>query len=149
MSRDDFYMMFALEEARIAERAGEVPVGAVVVVDDVVIGRGYNQPIRSADPTAHAEIVALRDAAKRAQNYRLTGATLYSTIEPCAMCAGAMINARIGRLVFGARDARAGAVRSVFEICSDSSLNHQVEVVEGVRADDARILMQEFFRVRR
>ena len=90
MSRDDFYMAFALEEARFASRAGEVPVGAIVVVDEAVIGSGYNQPIRSSDPTAHAEIVAIRDAAGRAGNYRLTGATLYSTIEPCAMCAGAM-----------------------------------------------------------
>ena len=149
MSRDDFYMAFALEEARFAARAGEVPVGAIVVVNEAVIGRGYNQPIRSSDPTAHAEIVAIRDASGRAGNYRLTGATLYSTIEPCAMCAGAMINARIERLVFGARDVRAGAVKSVFEICTESSLNHQVEVVEGVRADEARILLQEFFRVRR
>jgi len=149
MSRDDFYMAFALEEARMAARAGEVPVGAVVVIDGEVIGRGYNQPIRSSDPTAHAEIIAIRDAAARVRNYRLTGASLYATIEPCAMCAGAMINARISRLVFGARDVRAGAVKSVFEICSESSLNHQVEVIEGVGADDARALMQEFFRERR
>jgi len=149
MSRDDFYMAFALEEARMAARAGEVPVGAVVVIDGEVIGRGYNQPIRSSDPTAHAEIIAIRDAAARVRNYRLTGASLYATIEPCAMCAGAMINARISRLVFGARDLRAGAVKSVFEICSESSLNHQVEVIEGVGADDARALMQEFFRERR
>jgi tRNA(adenine34) deaminase len=149
MSRDDFYMAFALEEARMASRAGEVPVGAVVVINEDVIGRGYNQPIRSSDPTAHAEIIAIRDAAARAGNYRLTGATLYATIEPCAMCAGAMINARIGRVVFGARDVRAGGVKSVFEICSEGSLNHQVEVVEGVRADEARILLQEFFRLKR
>lgn len=149
MSRDDFYMAFALEEARMAARAGEVPVGAVVVIDEEIIGRGYNQPIRSSDPTAHAEIIAIRDAAAKVGNYRLTGASLYATIEPCAMCAGAMINARIGRLVFGARDVRAGAVKSVFEICSESSLNHQVEVIEGVGAEDARTLMQEFFRVRR
>jgi len=149
MSRDDFYMAFALEEARMAARAGEVPVGAVVVIDGDIIGRGYNQPIRSSDPTAHAEIIAIRDAAARVRNYRLTGASLYATIEPCAMCAGAMINARISRLVFGARDVRAGAVKSVFEICSESSLNHQVEVIEGVGADDARELMQEFFRERR
>jgi tRNA(adenine34) deaminase len=149
MSRDDFYMAFALEEARLAARAGEVPVGAVVVANEDIIGRGYNRPISSCDPTAHAEIVAIRDAASSAGNYRLTGSTLYATIEPCAMCAGAMVNARIGRLVFGARDIRAGGVKSVFEICSDSSLNHQVEVVEGVKADDARILLQDFFRVRR
>jgi len=149
MSRDDFYMAFALEEARLAARAGEVPVGAVVVANEDIIGRGYNRPISSCDPTAHAEIVAIRDAASSAGNYRLTGSTLYATIEPCAMCAGAMVNARIGRLVFGARDIRAGGVKSVFEICSDSSLNHQVEVAEGVKADDARILLQDFFRVRR
>ena len=147
--RDSFFMGFALEEAKIAAREGEVPIGAVVVRNGEVVGRGYNQPIGQQDPTAHAEVIALRDAARRTGNYRLTGSAIYVTIEPCAMCAGALVNARIHRLVFGARDERAGGVQSVFEICSESSLNHQLELVEGVRAREARMLMQEFFRTRR
>ncbi len=142
-------MGFALEEAKIAAREGEVPIGAVIVRHGEVIGRGYNQPIGQHDPTAHAEVIALRDAARRTGNYRLTGSTLYVTIEPCAMCAGALVNARIDRLVFGARDERSGGVTSVFEICSESSLNHQLELLEGVRAREARTMMQEFFRARR
>jgi len=147
--RDAFFMGFALEEAKIAAREGEVPIGAVIVRDEEVIGRGYNQPIGQHDPTAHAEVIALRDAARRTGNYRLTGSTLYVTIEPCAMCAGALVNARIARLVFGARDERSGGVTSVFEICSESSLNHQLELLEGVRAREAQTMMQEFFRARR
>jgi tRNA(adenine34) deaminase len=146
---DEFYMGFALAEAQRAQDAGEVPVGAVVVIDNQIIGRGYNRPIGLNDPTAHAEILALREAAERVGNYRLTGATLYVTIEPCAMCAGAVVNARIKRLVFGARDTRAGAVESVFQICANSSLNHQVDVTSGVSDDAARELMQNFFKKRR
>jgi tRNA(adenine34) deaminase len=146
---DRFFMGFALDEARCARDANEVPIGAVVVIDKQIVGRGHNQPIGLRDPTAHAEIIALRQAAARIGNYRLSGATLYVTIEPCAMCAGAIVNARIERLVYGAPDARAGGVETVFQICTNSSLNHQVEVIPGVLADEARELMQAFFREKR
>lgn len=146
---DEFFMGFALAEAQQAGALNEVPVGAVVVLDNVIIGCGYNQPIRLHDPTAHAEILALRAAAQRIGNYRLTTASLYVTIEPCAMCAGALVNARIRRLVYGAADARAGAVDSIFRIVSNRSLNHQVEIAAGIRATECRDLMQAFFRQRR
>jgi len=146
---DQFFMGFALAEAKRAQKLGEVPVGAVVVFDKQILGSGHNQPIRLKDPTAHAEILALRQAAERIGNYRLTDATLYVTIEPCAMCAGAIVNARIKRLVYGAMEIRAGAVDSVFQICSNSSLNHRVEVTSGVREEDCRELMQAFFKKRR
>ncbi|MBL8191774.1 MAG: tRNA adenosine(34) deaminase TadA [Acidobacteria bacterium] len=148
-SLDQFFMGFALAEARRAKDAGEVPIGAVVVIDKQIVGSGHNQPIGLNDPTAHAEILAMRRAAERIANYRLTEATLYVTIEPCAMCAGAMVNARIKRLVYGATEIRAGAVDSVFQICTNSSLNHQVEVTSGIRADECRELMQAFFKLRR
>jgi tRNA(adenine34) deaminase len=148
-ANDEFLMGFALSEARLACEAGEVPIGAVVVVDNQIVGSGHNQPIGSNDPTAHAEIIALREAARRIGNYRLTEATLYATIEPCAMCAGALVNARIKRLVYGAADLRAGAVDTVFQICGSSSLNHQVEVTSGVRAEESRELMRAFFKDRR
>ena len=140
------------EALRLAARAaalGEVPVGAVVVLDGVIVGRGYNRPISGVDPTAHAEIVALRQAAAYLGNYRLTGADLYVTIEPCTMCAGALVHARIARLVFGAREPRAGAVVSAAQVLAAPGLNHRVEVVEGVCADEAQRLMQEFFKERR
>ncbi|HKX27150.1 MAG TPA: tRNA adenosine(34) deaminase TadA [Blastocatellia bacterium] len=146
---DEFFMGFALDEARQAREAGEIPIGAVVVVDNQIVGSGHNRPIGLHDPTAHAEVLALREAAHQIGNYRLTGATLYVTIEPCAMCAGAIVNARIKRLVYGAADSRAGAVDSVFQICSHSSLNHQVEVTSGVSAEASRELMQTFFKHRR
>jgi tRNA(adenine34) deaminase len=126
-----------------------VPIGAIVVFDKQIIGSGHNQPIRMNDPTAHAEILALRRAAERAGNYRLTDATLYVTIEPCAMCAGAIVNARIKRMVYGAAEERAGAVASIFQICTNSSLNHRVEVTSGVREEECKKLMQAFFRTRR
>jgi len=148
-SRDEFWMGFALAEARAARDAGEVPIGAVIVLDEEVVGRGWNRPIGLKDPTAHAEILALREAARRVGNYRLIGATLYATIEPCAMCAGALVHARIKRLVYGAPDVRAGGVESIFTICTNSSLNHQVEVTSGIGADESRALMQTFFRARR
>jgi tRNA(adenine34) deaminase len=148
-ANDEFFMGFALNEARAARDAGEVPVGAVVVIDNRVVGSGHNLPIGSNDPTAHAEIVALREAARRIGNYRLPEATLYVTIEPCAMCAGALINARVKRLVYGVADLRAGGVETVFQICTNSSLNHQVEVTSGVRAEEGRRLVQAFFRERR
>src|SRR5215470_14670872 len=148
-ANDSFLMGFALNEARLARDAGEVPVGAVIVIENQIAGSGRNQPIGSNDPTAHAEIVALREAARRRGNYRLTEATMYVTIEPCAMCAGAIVNARVKRLVYGAADLRAGGVDTVFRICDNSSLNHQVEVTSGVRAEEGRRLMQAFFRRRR
>lgn len=145
----DTFMRRALEWARRAAAAGEVPVGAVVVRDGVVLGEGGNQPIGRHDPTAHAEIVALRTAALAVGNYRLQGATLYVTIEPCTMCAGASIHARIGRLVFGAREPRAGAVVSTAAVLENAALNHRIEVVEGVLADESSELLKAFFRVRR
>ncbi len=142
-------MTEALRLAALAGAQGEVPVGAVVVLDGIIVGRGFNRPISARDPTAHAEIVALRAAAAYVGNYRLTGADLYVTVEPCAMCAGALVHARIRRLVFGAREPRAGAVVSTAEVLSRPDLNHRVEVVEGLCADEAQRLMQEFFRARR
>ena len=143
-------MAQALAEARNAFDAGEVPVGALVVSKDgEIVGRGYNRPISSHDPTSHAEIVAMREAAQRLQNYRLTGTTLYCTLEPCVMCAGAMVHARISRLVFGARDPRAGAAGSIYNVVNDSRLNHQLEIVEGARESECRQLLQEFFEWKR
>ena len=148
-TRDDEYMRAALELAREAGRAGEVPVGALVVADGAVIGRGRNMPVASGDPTAHAEIVALREAARAAGNYRLENGTLYVTLEPCVMCAGALVAARIRRLVFGGRDLRFGGVRSKFRIADSELLNHRVEVVEGVLAAECVELLQQFFAARR
>jgi tRNA(adenine34) deaminase len=142
-------MEAALEEARRARAAGEVPIGAVVALDGVIVGRGFNQPISSGDPTAHAEIVAIRDAAKRIGNYRLTGATLCVTIEPCLMCVGALVHARIGTLVFGAAEPRTGAVESTVRGGELPGHNHRFAVVSGVREDECRQLMQDFFRERR
>jgi tRNA(adenine34) deaminase len=142
-------MTEALEEARRAAAAGEVPVGAVVVRDGQVVGRGHNRPIAESDPTAHAEILALRDAARREGNYRLTGTTLYVTVEPCVMCAGACLHARIDRLVFGAPDEKAGGIVSRARMLDDGAWNHRVRVTEGVLAADAGALLQAFFRTRR
>ena len=142
-------MTAALEEARRAGEAGEVPVGAVVVLEGRIVGRGHNRPIGGQDPTAHAEVLALRDAARRAGNYRLPGAALYVTIEPCLMCAGACVLARVARLIFGAPDEKAGAVVSRARLLDGARWHHEVEVTGGVLADEARRLMQEFFRVRR
>lgn len=142
-------MREALRLATLAAAQGEVPVGAVVVLDDVIVGRGFNRPISAKDPTAHAEVVALRSAAAYLANYRLTGADLYVTIEPCTMCAGALVHARIRRLVFGAREPRAGAVVSTAAVLATPGLNHRVEVVEGVLAGEAQRLMHEFFRAKR
>lgn len=146
---DEFFMACALAEARQAGQTGEVPVGAVVVVDDRIVGRGFNQPIGSRDPAAHAEIIALREAAQRLGNYRLIDATVYVTIEPCVMCAGALVNARVKRLVYGAPEERFGAVASLFQLCTHSSLNHRMEVVSGVLAVECRALLQSFFKQRR
>ncbi len=148
-SLDQFFMKFALAEARQAREAGEVPIGAVIVIENQIFGSGHNRPIGLHDPTAHAEILAIRQAASRTGNYRLTDATIYVTIEPCAMCSGAMVNARVKRLVYGASDLRAGAVDSIFQICTSSSLNHRLEVTSGVLAQDCRDLIQAFFKERR
>jgi len=145
----DVFMREALLLAREAEAAGEVPVGAVVVADGAVVGRGRNSPIALHDPTAHAEILALRAAAAAVGNYRLEHATVYATLEPCAMCAGALVAARVARLVFGARDLRFGGVRSKFRIADSDLLNHRVEIVEGVLAVECTELIQEFFARRR
>lgn len=142
-------MRRALELARRAGQLGEVPVGAVVVVDGEVIGEGWNQPISANDPTAHAEIVALRAAAQRVGNYRLTGAELYVTLEPCAMCAGAIVQARIARVVFGAPDPKAGAGGSVFNLLAHERLNHRAEVIGGVLEAACAGLLQAFFQARR
>jgi tRNA(adenine34) deaminase len=142
-------MQEAIELARQAEANGEVPVGAVVVVDGRVCGRGSNSPIRMNDPSAHAEILALREAAAQLQNYRLEAATLYATLEPCVMCAGALLAARVKRLVFGARDLRFGGVRSKFRLADSELLNHRVEVVEGVLAAESLELVKAFFSQRR
>jgi tRNA(adenine34) deaminase len=149
MSSDDTFMLQALELAREAEQAGEIPVGSVVVLDGAVIGRGRNAPISRCDPTAHAEILALREAAATIHNYRLEGVTLYTTLEPCVMCAGALVAARVARLVFGARDLRFGAVRSKFRLADSSLLNHRVEVIEGVAGAECADLMRRFFETRR
>jgi tRNA(adenine34) deaminase len=149
MKEDLAFMGLALEEARGAGAEGEVPVGAVVVLDGRVIGRGHNRPIATTDPTAHAEILALRQAAGTVANYRLVGATLYVTVEPCPMCCGAALQARLARVVFGARDPKAGAVQSLYRLLEDSRLNHEVAVTGGVRSDECAALLGEFFRARR
>ena len=142
-------MEIALQLAREAEAAGEVPVGAVVVLDGSVIGRGRNSTITSCDPTAHAEILAVREASSAIRDYRLEGATVYTTLEPCVMCAGALVNARIARLVFGARDLRFGGVRSKFRVADSELLNHRIEIAEGELGAACTELLQRFFAARR
>jgi len=146
---DEVFLRQALDLAREAERAGEVPVGAVVVLAAEVIGRGRNSPIARHDPTAHAEILALREAAAQLGNYRLESTTLYCTLEPCVMCAGALVAARVSRLVFGMRDLRFGGVRSKFRLADSDLLNHRVEIVEGVLGAECAELMRNFFEARR
>jgi tRNA(adenine34) deaminase len=146
---DDDFMRAALELGREARRRGEVPVGAIVVLDGVVIGEGFNQPIGAHDPTAHAEIVALRDAAKRIGNYRLVGATVYVTIEPCQMCVGAMVHARIARVIYGTREPKAGAIESAMRAHEHPSLNHRMDATGGILESECRALIQEFFAERR
>jgi tRNA(adenine34) deaminase len=146
---DERFMRAALELAAKAEAAGEVPVGAVLVVDGEIVGRGANSPISRADPTAHAEVLAIREAATRLGNYRLAGSSLYVTLEPCAMCAGALVAARVERLVFGFRDLRFGAVRSKFRLADSDLLNHRVEITEGVLAAECLAQVQRFFQERR
>jgi len=146
---DETFMREALLLAGKAAAAGEVPVGAVVVKDGEVVGRGHNQPVSSHDPTAHAEVVALRDAAKKLGNYRLGGCELYVTLEPCAMCAGAILHARIGRVIYGADDPKSGACGSVVNLFAESRLNHHAVIASGVLAAEAGKLLQDFFLARR
>jgi tRNA(adenine34) deaminase len=146
---DAAFMRAALEEARAAEAAGDVPIGAVVVKDGRVLARARNRREADADPTAHAEVLALRAAARALGTWRLGGCTLYVTLEPCFMCAGAVVNARVARLVFGATDPKAGAVGSLADVPGDARLNHRPEVVRGVLAEDAAALLQSFFAARR
>jgi tRNA(adenine34) deaminase len=142
-------MRLALERARVALDAGEVPIGAVVVLDGQIVGEGHNQPIGSHDATAHAELVALRDAGRRTKNYRLTGATLYVTIEPCQMCVGAMVHARIARVVYGAAEPKAGAIESAMRAHEHPSLNHRMTATGEVLESECRAILQEFFKERR
>jgi tRNA(adenine34) deaminase len=146
---DQEFMQLALEEARACAQAGEVPIGAVLVYRDEVLARGGNRTIRDCDPTAHAEIVVLREAARKLANYRLVETALYVTLEPCAMCAGAIVQARVPRLVYAADDPKGGAFRTCFEILTSPKLNHQVEVTPGVSAEEATSLLQSFFAARR
>jgi len=143
---DHSFMELALQEAQKAAEIGEVPVGAVVVHEGVVIGRGFNRRETSQDPTAHAELLAMRDAAATLNSWRLVDCTTYVTLEPCPMCAGTMVNARLERVVFGARDPKAGAVRSLYQLLEDERLNHRVEVVEGILGDRCGQALTEFFR---
>jgi tRNA(adenine34) deaminase len=149
MPDDLYYMQLALDEARASAAAGEVPIGAVLVHNDVVLVRAGNRTIRDNDPTAHAEIIVIREAARLLGNYRLAGSVLYVTLEPCAMCAGAIIQARVPRLVYAADDPKGGAYRSCFELLTSPKLNHQVEVTSGLLAADSAALLQSFFASRR
>jgi len=148
-SLDQFWMQRAIELAKLAESCGEVPVGAVLVKDDQIIGEGYNSPISEKDPTAHAEIRALRDAAQRIGNYRLLNTTLYVTLEPCLMCVGAIVHARISDVVFGAHEPKTGAAGSAFDVLTSPKHNHRVELRDGVLADDCAQLLTDFFQQRR
>lgn len=149
MKNDEDWMQVALEQARIAGACGEVPVGAVVVCDGEIIGRGFNQPIRTYDPSAHAEMMALRDAAQHLKNYRLPGCELYVTLEPCTMCCGAIMHARIQRVVFGASDPKTGAIGSVINLFDEARLNHHAKTTGGVLADECGALLSSFFAARR
>jgi tRNA(adenine34) deaminase len=146
---DEPFMDLALGEARKAQSAGEVPVGAVIVSDGVVIARAFNRPIGLHDPTAHAEIAAIREACAKQTNYRLSNATMYCTVEPCMMCAGAMIHARLTRLVFGTSDPKAGSAGSIYNVLTDPRLNHRVEVVSGILEEECATLLRDFFVHRR
>jgi len=145
----EYWMQQAIALARLASREGEVPVGAVLVKDEEIVGRGINKMITDSDPTAHAEIVALRDAASNLANYRLPGTELYVTIEPCTMCAGALIHARVSCLCFGAREPRAGSIVSTQKVLQNSALNHRLEVIEGICQKECSELMTSFFREKR
>jgi tRNA(adenine34) deaminase len=143
------FMRLALEQARLAADAGEVPIGAVAVAGGEVVGRGFNRPIGAVDPTAHAEVIALREAARALGNYRLTGVDLYVTLEPCLMCVGALVHARVARVIFGAREPKTGALVSTLQALDIPALNHRFEIVEGVLETECRDIVQAFFRDRR
>jgi tRNA(adenine34) deaminase len=147
--KDERYMRQAIEQARVAEENGDVPIGAIIVYQNKVIGRAYNQREQLKDPTAHAEIIALTQAAAFVESWRLNGCTMYVTLEPCPMCAGALVLARIDRLVYGRDDPKTGAVRSLYNIVTDSRLNHRLEVTSGVLADECAKQLQDFFRKKR
>lgn len=147
--QDEFWMRHALKLARIAQEQGEVPVGAVLIRGDQIIGEGWNRPIDQHDPTAHAELMALRQGGKVLKNYRLLATTLYVTLEPCVMCAGAMVHSRITRLVYGASDAKTGAAGSLIDVLRHPGMNHQIEVCAGVLADECAAMLSDFFRLRR
>lgn len=146
---DEYFMRLAIKEAKKAFRKGEVPVGAVVVINNEVVAKAHNIVESGFNPTAHAEIIAIKRASKKIKNWRLNNATLYVTKEPCVMCAGAMVNARVGRLIYGCSDPKRGAVRSIYEILSDNRLNHQVAVFSGLFGDECGHLLKEFFKMRR
>jgi tRNA(adenine34) deaminase len=145
----DAYMDAALEQARLALAAGEVPIGAVLVIEDEIVARGYNQPISACDPTAHAEVLVLRDAARTVGNYRLTAADVYVTLEPCLMCVGALVHARVRTVIYGAAEPKTGALVSTARALDTPGLNHRFAVTAGVREDAARELIQQFFREKR
>ena len=149
ISRYDKFMLAAIDQAKLAEAAGDVPIGAVIVRDGQIISAAHNRRIIDADPTAHAEILAIRAAAQAIGDWRLTGCSLVVTLEPCCMCAGAIVLARLDRVIFGATDPKAGAVETMYELCTDERLNHQVEVLSGLRADKCSRLLSEFFQVQR
>src|SRR5262245_19568387 len=149
MESDEHYMELAVAEAKKADAAGEVPVGAVIVSGGAVIGGGFNQPISTNDPTAHAEIIALREAARHQRNYRLSNAVMYCTVEPCMMCAGALIHGRIAPLVFGTPDPKAGSAGSIYNVLTDPRLNHRVDVISGICEDECAALLRDFFAKRR
>jgi tRNA(adenine34) deaminase len=149
MPDDLYYMQLALDDARVSVAAGEVPIGAVLVLNDAVLARSGNRTIRDNDPTAHAEIIVLREASRLLSNYRLAGTVLYVTLEPCAMCAGAIVQARVPRLVYATDDPKGGAFRSCFELLTSPKLNHRVEVTSGILAEDSAALLQSFFASRR
>jgi tRNA(adenine34) deaminase len=149
MTTHDEHMRAALEQARLAFAAGEVPIGAVLVVEDHIIARAFNQPISAQDPTAHAEVLVLRDAARALENYRLIEATVYVTVEPCLMCVGAMVHARVREVVYGAAEPKTGALVSTLKALESPGLNHRFAVTGGVLEDDCRAIIQEFFRERR
>ena len=147
--QDSQFMAAALAEAKRAETDGEVPIGAVAVAGGQIVGAGHNRPIRLSDPTAHAEIVAIRSAASRLKTYRLETVSIYVTLEPCVMCVGAMVNARVARVIYGARDEKAGALGSVYDIGRDGRLNHRFEVIAGVMESECAEILRDFFRARR
>jgi tRNA(adenine34) deaminase len=149
LDRHETFMRLALDQARLAVDQSEVPVGAVVAIGDAVIAAAHNEPIALSDPTAHAEVLALREAGRKTGNYRLPDATLYVTVEPCVMCCGAILNARLPRLVFGAADPKVGAVESLYRLLEDRRLRHEVVVTGGVLADECAALLKDFFRARR